>query len=75
MGLKNLNPSKSGNYAAIDLLDDEPTRKVAFQLTPDQKNVLKGIYESFTQWCSRLNITPVDIRPIIEPRILPDPAI
>lgn len=31
--LINLNQSKSGNYAAIDLLDDDPAKKIAFQIT------------------------------------------
>jgi len=51
------------------------SRAYVQELTPAQKDVLKGIYDSFTQWCGRLNITPADIRGIMEPKILPDPAI
>jgi 4-hydroxy-tetrahydrodipicolinate synthase len=51
------------------------SRAYVQELTPDQKNVLKGIYDSFTQWCNRLGITPVDTREIMEPKIHPDPAI
>ena len=51
------------------------SRAYVQELTPDQKNVLKGIYDSFTQWCNRLGITPVNTREIMEPKIYPDPAI
>jgi 4-hydroxy-tetrahydrodipicolinate synthase len=51
------------------------SRAYVQELTPAQKDVLKGIYESFTQWCRRLNIQPVDTRAIMEPKIHPDPAI
>jgi 4-hydroxy-tetrahydrodipicolinate synthase len=51
------------------------SRAYVQELTPAQKDVLNGIKDSFTQWCSRLNITPADIRGIMEPKILPDPAI
>ena len=36
------------------------SRATAFQLTPEQKNTLDDIYESFLQWCERLEIKPVD---------------
>ena len=51
------------------------SRAYVQELTPAQKDVLKGIYDNFTQWCSRLGITPVDTRSVMEPKILPDPAI
>ena len=51
------------------------SRAYVQELTPAQKDVLKGIYDSFTQWCGRLGITPVDTRAIMEPKIYPDPAI
>lgn len=51
------------------------SRAYVQELTPDQKNVLKGIYDSFNQWCNRLGITPVNTREIMEPKIYPDPAI
>ncbi len=35
------------------------SRATAFQLTPEQKNTLDDIYESFLQWCEKLEIKPV----------------
>ena len=37
------------------------SRAHALELTPQQKEVLDSIYESFTGWCSRLNIQPVQV--------------
>jgi 4-hydroxy-tetrahydrodipicolinate synthase len=31
------------------------------ELTPEQKQVLDGIYEDFLRWCDRLGIKPVTI--------------
>jgi 4-hydroxy-tetrahydrodipicolinate synthase len=36
------------------------SRSYTLELTPDQKQVLDGIYNSFLTWCERLGITPVD---------------
>jgi 4-hydroxy-tetrahydrodipicolinate synthase len=51
------------------------SRAYVNELTPEQKDVLKGIYDSFKQWCDKLQIQPVDMRQIMEPKVLPDPAI
>ena len=37
------------------------SRATAFQLTPDQRNVLDDIHDSFLTWCERLDIKPVTI--------------
>jgi 4-hydroxy-tetrahydrodipicolinate synthase len=36
------------------------SRSHILQLTPEQKQVLDEIYESFKGWCERLDITPVN---------------
>ncbi|HEV8272944.1 MAG TPA: dihydrodipicolinate synthase family protein [Chitinophagaceae bacterium] len=37
------------------------SRATAFQLTPEQRNVLDNIHDSFLNWCERLVIKPVTI--------------
>ena len=37
------------------------SRATALQLTPDQKKILDDIYDSFLNWCERLDIKPVTI--------------
>ena len=37
------------------------SRATAFQLTPEQRNVLDNIHDSFLNWCERLDIKPVTI--------------
>ena len=37
------------------------SRATAFQLTPEQKETLDGIHDSFLSWCERLEIKPVTI--------------
>lgn len=36
------------------------SRSYTLELTPEQKQVLDGIYDSFIGWCDRLGITPVN---------------
>jgi 4-hydroxy-tetrahydrodipicolinate synthase len=51
------------------------SRAYVQELTPAQKDVLRGIYDSFNQWCDKLSIKQVNIREIMAPQIFPDPAI
>lgn len=51
------------------------SRAHALELTPEQKQVLDSIYNSFLEWCSRLGIEPVTPGKTLEPSIAPDPAI
>lgn len=37
------------------------SRAYAMHLTPDQKKELDDLYDSFLNWCERINITPVTI--------------
>jgi 4-hydroxy-tetrahydrodipicolinate synthase len=37
------------------------SRATALQLTPEQKSTLDDIYDSFLQWCNRLQIKPITI--------------
>jgi 4-hydroxy-tetrahydrodipicolinate synthase len=50
------------------------SRAHALELTPEQKNTLDGIHESFLSWCEKLNIKPsYSEKQFISDR--PDPAI
>jgi len=51
------------------------SRATALELTPEQKNVLDGIHESFLSWCEKLDIKPVDIEELMLPQWPLDPAI
>ena len=51
------------------------SRAHALELTPDQKRTLDDIHESFTGWCSKLQITPVDVEEVMLPDFPLDPAI
>jgi 4-hydroxy-tetrahydrodipicolinate synthase len=51
------------------------SRAHALELTPQQKQTLDGIHQSFTSWCERLQVTPVDIEEILKPEIPYDPPI
>ena len=51
------------------------SRATALELTPEQKNVLDGIHESFMSWCEKLDIKPVDIEELLLPKWRLDPAI
>jgi 4-hydroxy-tetrahydrodipicolinate synthase len=51
------------------------SRATALELTPEQKQTLNGIHDSFRSWCERLDITPVDIESLMLPEVPLDPAI
>jgi 4-hydroxy-tetrahydrodipicolinate synthase len=51
------------------------SRATALELTPQQKQTLNEIYESFQQWCERLDIKPVDVESLMLPKVPLDPAI
>jgi len=51
------------------------SRAHALELTPAQKQTLDDIYTTFLGWCDALGITPVDIKKIMEPRVLLDSPI
>lgn len=51
------------------------SRAHALELTPDQKKVLDGIYDSFCNWCEVLGIEKVQIESIRPTAVLQDPAI
>ena len=51
------------------------SRAHALELTPQQKLTLDDIHQSFTGWCERLQIKPVDIEEILKPEIPYDPPI
>jgi 4-hydroxy-tetrahydrodipicolinate synthase len=51
------------------------SRATALELTPGQKETLDGIHESFTSWCQRLDIRPVDTEQLMLPKYPLDAAI
>ncbi|MEI6946377.1 dihydrodipicolinate synthase family protein [Paraflavisolibacter sp. H34] len=51
------------------------SRTHVLELTPQQKQTLDEIHESFLGWCERLQITPVDIEEVLKPAVPLDPAI
>jgi 4-hydroxy-tetrahydrodipicolinate synthase len=51
------------------------SRATALELTPQQKQTLNEIHESFQQWCERLDIKPVDVESLMLPKVPLDPAI
>lgn len=51
------------------------SRAHALELTPQQKQTLDGIHQSFLGWCRRLQIEPVNIPELLLPGIPLDPAI
>lgn len=51
------------------------SRATALELTPEQKQTLDGIHESFIHWCERLDIKPVDTAALMAPKVRLDPAI
>jgi 4-hydroxy-tetrahydrodipicolinate synthase len=51
------------------------SRATALELTPEQKQTLNGIHDSFLNWCEQLDITPVDIESLMLPPVPLDPAI
>jgi 4-hydroxy-tetrahydrodipicolinate synthase len=51
------------------------SRAHSLELTPQQKQTLDGIYDSFQSWCTRLGIQQVDIESLLLPNVPLDPAI
>lgn len=51
------------------------SRAHVLELTPEQKHTLDDIYNSFSKWCERLKIKPVNIEEILLPDGRLDPAI
>jgi 4-hydroxy-tetrahydrodipicolinate synthase len=51
------------------------SRATALELTPQQKQTLDEIHQSFEHWCKTLGITPVDIPSLMVPNGPLDPAI
>lgn len=51
------------------------SRAHVLELTPEQKETLDNIYDSFLNWCNQLGIVPVNGAAIAEPKIHLDPAI
>ena len=51
------------------------SRAHALELTPEQKQILDDVHESFVAWCERLQIRPVDVKGLMLPKIPLDPAI
>jgi len=51
------------------------SRAHALELTPQQKQTLDEIHQSFLGWCRRLQVQPVNIPELLQPTIPLDPAI
>ncbi len=51
------------------------SRATALELTPEQKKTLDEIHDSFTTWCERLDIKPVDAEQLMLPKYPLDAAI
>lgn len=51
------------------------SRATALELTPQQKQTLDEIHDSFVMWCNRLDITPVDMQQLMMPKYPLDAAI
>lgn len=51
------------------------SRAHALELTPEQKQALDNIHESFLAWCERLQIEPVNIKELMMPQVPLDPPI
>ncbi|MBL0268706.1 MAG: dihydrodipicolinate synthase family protein [Chitinophagaceae bacterium] len=51
------------------------SRATALELTPEQKNTLDGIHDSFLMWCDKLDIRPVDTTSLLLPKYPLDAAI
>ncbi len=50
------------------------SRAHALELTPQQKQTLDEIHESFLRWCERLQIAPVNIEELLMSQVPLDPA-
>ncbi len=51
------------------------SRATALELTPEQKNTLDGVHDSFLMWCDKLDIRPVDTTSLLLPKYPLDAAI
>jgi 4-hydroxy-tetrahydrodipicolinate synthase len=51
------------------------SRAHALELTPEQKQALDEVHNSFLHWCERLDITRVDVNELMLPKVLLDPPI
>jgi len=51
------------------------SRAHALELTPEQKQTLDNIYNSFLMWCDELGIEKVDVDAIVAPKVLLDSPI
>jgi len=51
------------------------SRAYAQELTPQQKQVLNDVHDSFIHWCETLDIKPVNVAEIVTPDMHFDPAI
>ncbi len=51
------------------------SRATALELTPQQKQTLNEVHESFENWCRTLSIQPVDVESLMLPPVPLDPAI
>jgi len=51
------------------------SRAHALELTPQQKQTLDEVHQSFLGWCRRLQVQPVNIPELLQPTIPLDPAI
>lgn len=51
------------------------SRAHVLELTPQQKETLDHIYQSFLSWCDTLKITPVNVQDLLLPEGRLDPAI
>ncbi|MES2774787.1 MAG: dihydrodipicolinate synthase family protein [Bacteroidota bacterium] len=51
------------------------SRAHALELTPQQKQTLNEVHAAFLGWCETLDISPVDIKKIMEPKVLLDSPI
>jgi 4-hydroxy-tetrahydrodipicolinate synthase len=51
------------------------SRAHALELTPQQKQTLDEIHDSFLGWCERLDIKPVNMEELLKPQVHLDPPI
>jgi len=51
------------------------SRAFALELTPEQKQTLDNIYNSFLMWCDELGIEKVDVEELLRPKVLLDSPI
>ncbi len=51
------------------------SRAHALELTPEQKQVLDEVHNSFLNWCEKLEIKPVNIAELLLPKVQLDPPI